>query len=181
MVQENASLGTLLLQSRIVFIGDTITPELSNTVVSALLYLDSENHEPIKLYINSPGGVVSAGFAIIDTMRMIASPVETVCVGMAASMAAVILACGEPGRRSLLQNSEVMIHQPSGGVEGQASELLIAAEHIKETKKMLNEVLSTNCNRPYEQVEQDTERDHWMRAAEAVEYGVVDAVLTGQE
>ena len=95
MVQENVSLSTLLLQSRIVFIGDTITPELSNTVVSALLYLDSENHEPIKLYINSPGGVVSAGFAIIDTMRMIASPVETVCVGMAASMAAVILACGE--------------------------------------------------------------------------------------
>ena len=111
MVQENVSLSTLLLQSRIVFIGDTITPELSNTVVSALLYLDSQSHEPIKLYINSPGGIVSAGFAIIDTMRTIESPVETVCVGMAASMAAVILACGEKGKRSMLQNSEVMIHQ----------------------------------------------------------------------
>ena len=178
MVQENASLGTLLLQSRIVFIGDTITPELSNTVVSALLYLDSENHEPIKLYINSPGGVVSAGFAIIDTMRMIASPVETVCVGMAASMAAVILACGEPGRRSLLQNSEVMIHQPLGGTEGQAADIAIVAKHILKTKDKIYKMLSAKTGQTVKRIEHDADRNFWMDAEEAVKYGMADKIIT---
>ena len=178
MVQENASLGTLLLQSRIVFIGDTITPELSNTVVSALLYLDSENHEPIKLYINSPGGVVSAGFAIIDTMRMIASPVETVCVGMAASMAAVILACGEPGRRSLLQNSEVMIHQPLGGTEGQAADIAIVAKHILKTKDKIYKMLSAMTGQTVKRIEHDAARNFWMDAEEAVKYGMADKIIT---
>ena len=178
MVQENASLGTLLLQSRIVFIGDTITPELSNTVVSALLYLDSENHEPIKLYINSPGGVVSAGFAIIDTMRMIASPVETVCVGMAASMAAVILACGEPGRRSLLQNSEVMIHQPLGGTEGQAADIAIVAKHILKTKEKIYKMLSAMTGQTVKRIEHDADRNFWMDAEEAVKYGMADKIIT---
>ena len=178
MVQENASLGTLLLQSRIVFIGDTITPELSNTVVSALLYLDSENHEPIKLYINSPGGVVSAGFAIIDTMRMIASPVETVCVGMAASMAAVILACGEPGRRSLLQNSEVMIHQPLGGTEGQAADIAIVAKHILKTKDKIYKMLSAMTGQTVKRIEHNADRNFWMDAEEAVKYGMADKIIT---
>ena len=178
MVQENASLGTLLLQSRIVFIGDTITPELSNTVVSALLYLDSENHEPIKLYMNSPGGVVSAGFAIIDTMRMIASPVETVCVGMAASMAAVILACGEPGRRSLLQNSEVMIHQPLGGTEGQAADIAIVAKHILKTKDKIYKMLSAMTGQTVKRIEHDADRNFWMDAEEAVKYGMADKIIT---
>ena len=178
MVQENASLGTLLLQSRSVFIGDTITPELSNTVVSALLYLDSENHEPIKLYINSPGGVVSAGFAIIDTMRMIASPVETVCVGMAASMAAVILACGEPGRRSLLQNSEVMIHQPLGGTEGQAADIAIVAKHILKTKDKIYKMLSAMTGQTVKRIEHDADRNFWMDAEEAVKYGMADKIIT---
>ena len=178
MVQENVSLSTLLLQSRIVFIGDTITPELSNTVVSALLYLDSENHEPIKLYINSPGGVVSAGFAIIDTMRMIASPVETVCVGMAASMAAVILACGEPGRRSLLQNSEVMIHQPLGGTEGQAADIAIVAKHILKTKDKIYKMLSAMTGQTVKRIEHDADRNCWMDAEEAVKYGMADKIIT---
>ena len=178
MVQENVSLSTLLLQSRIVFIGDTITPELSNTVVSALLYLDSENHEPIKLYINSPGGVVSAGFAIIDTMRMIASPVETVCVGMAASMAAVILACGEPGRRSLLQNSEVMIHQPLGGTEGQAADIAIVAKHILKTKDKIYKMLSAMTGQTVKRIEHDADRNFGMDAEEAVKYGMADKIIT---
>ena len=178
MVQENVSLSTLLLQSRIVFIGDTITPELSNTVVSALLYLDSEKHEPIKLYINSPGGVVSAGFAIIDTMRMIASPVETVCVGMAASMAAVILACGEPGRRSLLQNSEVMIHQPLGGTEGQAADIAIVAKHILKTKDKIYKMLSAMTGQTVKRIEHDADRNFWMDAEEAVKYGMADKIIT---
>ena len=130
---------------------------------------------------HSPGGSVSAGMAIYDTMQYIEPDVATVCLGRAASMGAVILSGGAKGKRMILPHGEVMIHQPSGGMEGQASELLIAAEHIKETKKMLNELLSKNCGKAYEQVVQDTERDFWMRAGEALEYGVVDAVLTGKK
>ena len=169
------------LESRVIHLVGEVTDEMAASVVAQLLHLASVGDEDIQLYINSPGGSVSAGMAIYDTMQYIKPDVATVCLGKAASMGAVILSGGAKGKRMILPHGEVMIHQPSGGVEGQASELLIAAEHIKETKKMLNEVLSSNCNKPYEQVEQDTERDHWMRAAEAVEYGVVDAVLTGQE
>lgn len=177
MVQENVSLGTLLLQSRIVFIGDTISPELSNTVVSALLYLDSQSHEPIKLYINSPGGIVSAGFAIIDTMHTIESPVETVCVGMAASMAAVILACGEKGKRSMLQNSEVMIHQPLGGSEGQAADIAIVARHILKTKDKIYKLLSDMTGQTVKRIEHDADRNFWMDAEEAVKYGMADSII----
>lgn len=177
MVQENVSLSTLLLQSRIVFIGDTITPELSNTVVSALLYLDSQSHEPIKLYINSPGGIVSAGFAIIDTMRTIESPVETVCVGMAASMAAVILACGEKGKRSMLQNSEVMIHQPLGGTEGQAVDIAIVARHILKTKDKIYKLLSDMTGQTVKRIGHDADRNFWMDAEEAVKYGMADSII----
>lgn len=173
MVQENVSLGTLLLQSRIVFIGDTITPELSNTVVSALLYLDSQSHEPIKLYINSPGGIVSAGFAIIDTMRTIESPVETVRVGMAA----VILACGEKGKRSMLQNSEVMIHQPLGGTEGQAADIAIVARHILKTKDKIYKLLSDMTGQTVKRIEHDADRNFWMDAEEAVKYGMADSII----
>ena len=177
MVQENVSLSTLLLQSRIVFIGDTITPELSNTVVSALLYLDSQSHEPIKLYINSPGGIVSAGFAIIDTMRTIESPVETVCVGMAASMAAVILACGEKGKRSMLQNSEVMIHQPLGGTEGQAADIAIVDRHILKTKDKIYKLLSDMTGQTVKRIGHDADRNFWMDAEEAVKYGMADSII----
>ena len=165
------------LESRVIHLVGTVTDEMAATVVAQLLYLESVSDEDIYLYINSPGGSVSAGMAIYDTMQYIKPDVSTVCLGRAASMGAVILSGGAKGKRMILPHGEVMIHQPSGGMEGQASELLIAAEHIKDTKKMLNEVLSENCNKPYEQVVNDTERDFWMRATEAVEYGVVDVVL----
>lgn len=165
------------LESRVIHMVGPVTDEMAATVVAQLLYLESVSDEDIYLYINSPGGSVSAGMAIYDTMQYIKPDVSTVCLGRAASMGAVILSGGTKGKRMILPHGEVMIHQPSGGMEGQASELLIAAEHIKETKKMLNEILSDNCEKSYEQVANDTERDFWMRAKEAVEYGVVDMVL----
>ncbi len=166
------------LESRVIHLVGPVTDEMAASVVAQLLYLASMGDEDIHLYINSPGGSVSAGMAIYDTMQYITPDVATVCLGRAASMGAVILSGGAKGKRMILPHGEVMIHQPSGGMEGQASELLIAADHIKETKKMLNELLSENCDKPYEQVVQDTERDYWMRAKEAVEYGVVDEILT---
>lgn len=173
---------SMLLEDRIVMLSEDVNDTSASLVVSQLLYLESQDPEKdIYLYINSPGGSVSAGMAIYDTMQYIEPDVATVCLGRAASMGAVILSGGAKGKRMILPHGEVMIHQPSGGMEGQASELLIAAEHIKETKKMLNELLSKNCGKAYEQVVQDTERDFWMRAGEALEYGVVDAVLTGKK
>ena len=169
------------LESRVIHMVGEVTDEMAASVVAQLLHLASTGDEDIYLYINSPGGSVSAGMAIYDTMQYIEPDVATVCLGRAASMGAVILSGGAKGKRMILPHGEVMIHQPSGGMEGQASELLIAAEHIKETKKMLNELLSKNCGKAYEQVVQDTERDFWMRAGEALEYGVVDAVLTGKK
>ena len=177
MVQENVSLSTLLLQSRIVFIGDTITPELSNTVVSALLYLDSQSHEPIKLYINSPGGIVSAGVAIIDTMSTIESPVETVCVGMAASMAAVILACGEKGNRSMLRNWEVLFHKPWGGTKGRPPDIAIVARHILKTKDKIYKLLSDITGQTVKRIGHDADRNFWMDAEEAVKYGMADSII----
>lgn len=165
------------LESRVIHLVGTVTDELAASVVAQLLYLASLGDEDIYLYINSPGGSVSAGMAIYDTMQYITPDVATVCLGRAASMGAVILSGGAKGKRMILPHGEVMIHQPSGGMEGQASEMLIAAEHIKETKRMLNQLLSENCDRPYEQVAQDTERDYWMRAKDALEYGVVDEIL----
>lgn len=165
------------LENRVIHLVGEITDEMATSVVAQLLHLASVGDEDISLYINSPGGSVSAGMAIYDTMRYIKPDVSTVCLGHAASMGAVILSGGAKGKRAILPHGEVMIHQPSGGMAGQASELLIAAEHIKETKQMLNTVLSENCGKSYGQVAKDTERDFWMRAKEALNYGVVDVIL----
>ena len=169
------------LESRVIHMVGEVTDEMAASVVAQLLHLASTGEDDIYLYINSPGGSVSAGMAIYDTMQYITPDVATVCLGRAASMGAMILSGGAKGKRMILPHGEVMIHQPSGGMSGQASELLIAAEHIKETKQMLNELLSENCGRELAQVVQDTERDHWMRAEEALEYGIVDSVLKGKK
>ena len=177
MSKENVNLSTLLLESRILFIGIEINPEMANAIVSALLYLDSVSHEPIKLYINSGGGAVCAGYAIIDTMRMIESPVETVCVGMAASMAAVLLVAGEKGKRFALKHSRVMIHQPMGGIQGQASDIEITSREILKLKNELYTIISQHSGQPFDKVYQDSDRDYWMTSQEAVEYGMIDKVL----
>ena len=166
-----------LLKNRIIILSGTINDESANTIVAELLYLDSLNHEDISLYINSPGGSVTAGFAIYDTMNLIKSDVSTICMGLSASMAAFLLSSGKKGKRYALPNSEVMIHQPLGGAEGQATEIKIAAEHILKTKKKLNKILASNTNKKLEKIEQDTERDYFLEAKEAKEYGLIDKVL----
>ncbi len=166
------------LENRVIHLTGEVTDEMAASITAQLLYLASISNEDIQLYINSPGGSVSAGMAIYDTMQYIAPDVVTVCLGKAASMGAMILSGGAKGKRVILPHGEVMIHQPSGGMAGQASELLIAAEHIRRTKKMLNELLSENCGRDISLVSADTERDYWMNAQEAVEYGVADKILT---
>ena len=165
------------LDNRVIHLVGEVTDELAASIVAQMLHLASMGDEDISLYINSPGGSVSAGMAIYDTMQYIKPEVATVCIGRAASMGAVILSGGAKGKRAILPHGEVMIHQPSGGMEGQASELLIAADHIKETKQMLNTILAKNCDKAYGKVAKDTERDYWLRAKEAVEYGVVDMIL----
>ena len=165
------------LENRVVHLTGEITDETAASIVAQLLHLEAMGDEDIQLYINSPGGSVSAGLAIYDTMQHIKPDVVTVCLGRAASMGAVLLSGGAAGKRTILPHSEVMIHQPSGGMDGQASDMLIAAEHIKEIKQILNGILSENCNRSLEMVEQDTERDHWMQPKEALEYGIVDRIL----
>jgi ATP-dependent Clp protease protease subunit len=165
------------LDNRVIHLVGEVTDEQAASVVAQLLHLAAMGEDDISLYINSPGGSVSAGMAIYDTMQYITPDVATVCIGRAASMGAIILSGGAKGKRAILPHGEVMIHQPSGGMTGQASELLIAAEHIKDTKHMLNTILSENCNRTYEQVATDTERDYWLRAKEALDYGVVDRIL----
>jgi len=165
------------LESRIVHLVGPVTDELAASITAQLLQLDSESNDDIFLYINSPGGSVSAGLAIYDTMKYLKSDVATVCLGHAASMGAVILSGGTKGKRCILPHAEVMIHQPSGGTEGQATEIQIAAEHILETKKTLNTILAENCGRKISQVEKDTERDRWMKADAALEYGIVDKML----
>ncbi len=166
-----------LLKNRIVLLTGEIDDVLANTIVAELLYLDSLNHEDISLYINSPGGSVTAGMAIYDTMNFIKSDVSTICLGMAASMAAFLLSSGKNGKRYALPNSEVMIHQPLGGASGQATEIKIAAEHILKTKHKLNEILAKNTGKPIDEVEQDTDRDNFMNAKEAKEYGLIDKIL----
>ena len=166
-----------LLKNRIVLLTGEIDDVLSNTIVAELLYLDSLNHEDISLYINSPGGSVTAGMAIYDTMNFIKSSVCTICLGIAASMAAFLLASGQIVKRYILPNSEVMIHQPLGGAQGQASEIKIAAEHILKTKHKLNHLLAKNTGKSLKQIEKDTERDNFMEAKEAVQYGIVDQIL----
>lgn len=167
-----------LLKDRIILMSGEINDAMAQTVVAQLLYLDSLNHDDISIYINSPGGVITSGFAIYDTMEFIQSDVSTVCIGMAASMAAFLLSCGKKGKRYVLPNAEVMIHQPLGGAEGQATEIKIAAEHILKCREKLNKILASNTGKPLEVVEQDTERDHFLDAEEALSYGLVDKIIT---
>ena len=164
------------LEKRIIHMTGEVTDDLASSIISQLLYLDAENHEDIYLYINSPGGSVSAGMAIYDTINYIESDVVTVCVGCAASMGAVILSGGAKGKRLILPHAEVMIHQPLGGARGQATDVMIAAEHIRKTKKMLTELLAENTGKDIDIIAADTERDNFMDATEAVSYGLVDKI-----
>ena len=167
-----------LLNDRIIFLGEEVTDLTASLVVAQLLFLEAEDpKKDIQLYINSPGGSVSAGMAIYDTMRYIKCDVSTICLGMAASMGAFLLAGGTKGKRFALPNSTIMIHQPSGGAQGQATEIQIVAEHIAQTKKKLNEILAENTGQPLEVVERDTDRDHYMSAEEAKAYGLIDGVV----
>ena len=168
-----------LLKERIIFLGEEVNEVTASLVVAQLLFLESEDPtKDINLYINSPGGSVTAGMAIYDTMNYIKCDVSTVCMGMAASMGAFLLAGGAKGKRFALPNAEVMIHQPSGGAQGQATEIRIVAEQILRTKKKLNEILAANTGQPLEVIERDTERDNYMTAEEAVNYGLIDAVIS---
>ncbi len=170
-----------LLKERIVFLGEEVTDVSASLIVAQLLFLESEDpNKDIHLYINSPGGSVTAGMAIYDTMNYIKCDVSTICVGMAASMGAFLLAGGAKGKRLALPNAEVMIHQPSGGARGQATEIQIVAENILRTKKKLNEILAANTGQPYEVIERDTDRDNYMTAEEALKYGLIDRVITGR-
>ena len=167
-----------LLKDRIIFLGEAIDDHIANIVIAQLLFLDAEaKNKDIKFYINSPGGSVSAGLAIYDTMRHIKSDVSTICVGMAASMAAILLASGTKGKRLVLPNSEIMIHQVMGGAQGQASDVKIQAEHILKTKSKLNDILAMHTGQKVELIDKDTDRDYFMSADEALKYGIVDKVL----
>ena len=171
-----------LLKDRIIFLGEEVNEATAGLVVAQLLFLESEDPgKDIQLYINSPGGVVTAGLAIYDTMQYIKCDVSTICIGLAASMGAFLLAGGTKGKRMALPNAEIMIHQPSGGAKGQATEIEIAAENILKTKKRLNEILAENTGKPYEVIAADTERDHYLSAQEAKEYGLNDLVITNRE
>ena len=170
-----------LLKDRIIFLGEEVNDVTANLVVAQLLFLESEDpNKDIHLYINSPGGSVSAGWAIYDTMQYIKCDVSTTCIGMAASMGAFLLAGGTKGKRFALPNSEIMIHQPSGGAQGQASDIKIQADQIIEIRKRLNRYLSENTGQPIEVIERDTERDHWMSAEEAKAYGLIDEVVSSR-
>lgn len=166
-----------LLKDRIIILSGEIDDNLSNSIVAQLLYLDGINHDDISIYINSPGGSITAGMAIYDTMNFISSRVSTICIGMAASMAAFLLSSGEKGMRFCLENSEVMIHQPLGGAQGQATEIKIAAERILKLKGRLNKILASNTGKNIKRIEKDTERDYFMDSNEALEYGIVDSIL----
>ena len=168
-----------LLKDRIIFLGEEVNETTASIVVAQMLFLEAEDPDKdISLYINSPGGSVTAGMAIYDTMQYIKCDVSTICIGMAASMGAFLLAGGAKGKRYALPNAEIMIHQPLGGAQGQATEIQIAAEHILATKKKLNTILSENTGKDYETIAADTERDNWKTAQEAKEYGLIDAVIT---
>ena len=166
-----------LLKDRIIFLSGEINDSLANIVVSELLYLDSLNHEDIYLYINSPGGSVTSGFAIYDTMNFIQSDVRTIVVGMAASMGAFLLSSGTKGKRCALKNAEVMIHQVLGGAQGQATDIKIAAEHILKIKKKLNLILATNTGQSINKIIRDCERDNYMSSEEALQYGLIDEII----
>ena len=168
-----------LLKERIIFLGEEVTDASASVVMAQLLFLEAEDPgKDINLYINSPGGSVTAGMAIYDTMNFIKCDVSTICIGMAASMGAFLLAGGTKGKRMALPNAEIMIHQPSGGARGQATEIKIVAENILKTKKKLNQMLAENTGKPYEVIEADTERDYYMSAQEALDYGIIDTIVT---
>ncbi len=170
-----------LLKDRIIFLGEEVNDVSANLIVAQLLFLESEDPgKDIQLYINSPGGSVSAGWAIYDTMHYVKCDVSTICMGMAASMGAFLLAGGTKGKRLALPNAEIMIHQPSGGAQGQASDIKIVADKILDTRKKLNEHLAANTGQPLSVIEVDTERDHYMSAQEAKEYGIIDEVITNR-
>ena len=167
-----------LLKDRIIFLGEEVNDVSASLVVAELLFLEAEDPgKDIQLYINSPGGSVTAGMAIYDTMQYIMCDVSTICLGMAASMGAFLLAGGTKGKRFALPNSTIMIHQPSGGAQGQATEIQIVADHIAKTKRTLNEILAANTGQPLEVVEKDTDRDNYMSAEEALAYGLIDGVV----
>lgn len=170
-----------LLKDRIIILNGEIDDNNANSIVAQLLYLDSINHNDISIYINSPGGSITSGMAIYDTMNFIKSKVSTICIGMAASMAAFLLSSGEKGKRFCLPNSEVMIHQPLGGAQGQATEIKIAALRILKLKKKLNLILANNTSKDIEKIEADTERDYFMDSNEALEYGIIDKILDNND
>ena len=189
MVVEQTSRGersydiySRLLKERIIFLGDQVTDLTASLVVAQLLFLEAEDPDKdIHLYINSPGGSVSAGLAIYDTMQFVKCDVSTICMGMAASMGAFLLAGGAKGKRFALPNAEIMIHQPLGGAQGQATEIEIAAKHILHTKEKLNRILAENCNQPYDVIAADTDRDNWKSAEEAKAYGLIDDVIVNRQ
>lgn len=171
-----------LLKERIIFLGEEVNEVTASLIVAQLLFLESEDTDKdIQLYINSPGGSVTAGMAIYDTMRYIKCDVSTICIGMAASMGAFLLAGGTKGKRLALPNAEIMIHQPLGGAQGQATEIEIAAKHILRTKQKLNTILAENCGQPYDVIAADTERDNWKSAEEALQYGLIDRVIVDRQ
>ena len=179
--ERNYDIYSRLLKDRIIFLGEEVNETTASLVVAQLLFLESEDPgKDIQLYINSPGGMVTAGLAIYDTMQYIKCDVSTICIGLAASMGAFLLAGGAKGKRFALPNAEIMIHQPSGGAKGQATEIEIAAENILKTKKKLNEILAANTGKPYETICADTERDHYLSAEEAKEYGLIDDIITSR-
>ncbi len=179
--ERNYDIYSRLLKDRIIFLGEEVNETTASLVVAQLLFLESEDPgKDIQLYINSPGGMVTAGMAIYDTMQYIKCDVSTICIGLAASMGAFLLAGGAKGKRFALPNAEVMIHQPSGGAKGQATDIQITAENILKTKKKLNEILAANTGKTYEQVAADTERDYYMSAEEALAYGLIDGVITSR-
>ncbi len=168
-----------LLKERIIFLGDAIDDDVANTVIAQMLFLESQDKtKDIKLYINSPGGSVTAGLAIYDTMQLIGPDVSTICIGMAASMASILLSAGAKGKRFVLPNSEVMIHQVMGGAQGQASDIEISARHILKLKERLNKILASHTGQKFEKVTKDSDRDYFMSAEEAVEYGLADKIIT---
>lgn len=177
--ERSYDLYSRLLKDRIIFLGDEVNQYTANSIVAQMLFLAAEDPDKdIQFYINSPGGSVTAGMAIYDTMQHISCDVSTICVGMAASMGAFLLSGGTKGKRFALPNAEIMIHQPLGGTQGQASDMKIACEHILRTKDKLNRILAENSGKPVEEVEKDTDRDNWLTAAQAKEYGLIDDVIT---
>ena len=179
--ERNYDIYSRLLKDRIIFLGEEVNETTASLTVAQLLFLESEDPgKDIQLYINSPGGMVTAGLAIYDTMQYIKCDVSTICIGLAASMGAFLLSGGTKGKRMALPNSEIMIHQPSGGEQGQATEIKIVAEQILKSKRKLNEILAANTGKPLEQIEIDTERDNYMSAEEAKAYGLIDNVITNR-